>query len=91
MRKKKKKTIEPKCKNCMLYKKGEGLCGVAILIKGEKFNMPVDPEDHCHMDELNIPVEQVRWRVEDEQGNFTDKNGTVKIEYPDNFFGENPA
>ena len=34
------------------------------------------------------PVEQVRWWVEDpETGNPTDGNGTVKIEYPEGFFG----
>ncbi len=40
------------------------------------------------MDELNISVQQVRWWVEDEKGNPTDKSGKVKIEYPTNFFGK---
>jgi hypothetical protein len=40
------------------------------------------------MEELNIPVQQVRWWVEDENGKPTDGNGTVKVEYPIGFFGE---
>ena len=85
---KNRKNIEPKCKNCLLYKPKSGLCGVAVLIEGKKYNMPVDAEDHCHMDELGIPVEQARWWVEDEHGKPTDGNGVVKMEYPDGFFGK---
>ena len=50
--------------------------------------MPVSQKDRCHMDELGIPVEQVRWWVENpETGERTDGDGTVKIEYPEGFFG----
>lgn len=84
------KEIEKKCKNCLLYDRAKGQCKVAILINGEEIHMPVSPEDNCHMDELNIPVEQVRWWVEDPKtGLPTDGKGKVKIEYPENFFGEN--
>lgn len=77
--------IEPKCKNCLLYERNKGICKVAILINGEQQHMPVFPEDNCHMEELGIPVEQVRWFVDnpDENG-----NGVVKIEYPEGFFGK---
>ena len=79
---------EPKCKNCLLFNKINQICSVAILIEGKKYNLPVNPEDNCHMDELGIPVEQVRWWVEDPTtGEKTEKNGVVKIEYPENFFG----
>lgn len=80
---------EPKCGNCLLYRKSSGTCGVAVLMDGKKYHMPVDPEDNCHMDELGIAVQQVRWWVEDpETGEKTDKNGIVKIEYPEGFFGD---
>ena len=86
--KKMKKEIEPKCKNCLLYNHEKGICKVAILIDGEQIHLPVSPEDNCHMDELGIPVQQVRWWVENPQtGKATDKNGVVKIEYPEDFFG----
>jgi len=79
---------EPRCGNCMLFRKDDETCGVAILVGGQKYNMPVDPTDNCHMDSLGIPVDQVRWWVEDPAtGEKTEKNGVVKIEYPDNFFG----
>jgi len=80
--------IEPRCGNCLLYRRDRGDCGVAILIDGDTLHMPVVEEDNCHMDELGIEVKQVRWWVEDkETGEHTDGDGTVKIEYPEGFFG----
>lgn len=79
---------EAKCGNCLLYDRSSQTCGVVILVDGKKHHMPVEPEDNCHMDELGIPVQQVRWWVEDPKtGEKTDKDGIVKIEYPEGFFG----
>ena len=79
---------EPRCGNCLLFDKTNETCNVAILIEGKRYHMPVNPEDKCHMDEMGIPVNQVRWWVEDPStGEKTDKNGVVKIEYPEAFFG----
>lgn len=85
---KNKKTIEKVCGNCLLYNNVSKECKVAVLIEGIEYHMPVSVTDKCHMDELNIPVQQVRWWVEDEKGNQTSGNGTVKIEYPKDFFGK---
>lgn len=82
-----KKKIDKTCGNCLLYNHNKKECRVAILLEGVEYHMPVSIKDHCHMDELEIPVEQVRWWVEDEKGNKTNGNGTVKIEYPEGFFG----
>jgi hypothetical protein len=80
--------MEPICGNCLLFDRDRGTCKVAILVEGETIHMPVSATDRCHMDELGIPVEQVRWWVEDPKtGNPTEGNGTVKIEYPEGFFG----
>lgn len=80
--------IEPKCKNCLLFDRQNGKCKVAILVDGKQYHMPVFPDDNCHMDQLGIPVQQVRWYVEDPiTGKPTDGNGIVKIEYPIGFFG----
>jgi hypothetical protein len=84
----KKKLIEQVCGNCLLYNSEKKECKVAVLIEGTEYHMPVSPRDKCHMDELNIPVQQVRWWVEDENGNKIDGSGTVKVEYPIGFFGE---
>lgn len=82
------KKIEPKCKNCLLYKKEKKECGVSVIIEGEIMHLPVSPEDNCHMDELGIEVNQVRWWVENKNtGEQTEKDGIVKIEYPEGFFG----
>jgi hypothetical protein len=79
---------EPRCGNCLLFDRTNETCNVAILLEGKRYHMPVNPEDKCHMDEMGIPVSQVRWWVEDPStGEKTDKNGVVKIEYPDDFFG----
>lgn len=86
---KKNKKPEPKCKNCLLYDRNKGVCKVAILVDGEQIHLPVFPEDDCHMDQLGIPVQQVRWWVEDRKtGKPTDGDGVVKIEYPNEFFGK---
>ena len=85
---KKNKKVEPKCKNCLLFNRAKGECKVAILINGKEYHMPVQAEDRCHMDELGIPVEQVRWFVTDPKtGKPTKGNGVVQIEYPEVFFG----
>lgn len=73
---------EPICKNCLLYNKEKGICKVAVLIDGKTLHLPVFPDDSCHMDQLGIPVEQVRW-FQDEKD-----NNKVKIEYPKGFFGK---
>jgi len=80
--------IEPKCKNCLLFDRKRGQCKVAILINGNEYHMPVFPEDNCHMDALGIPVQQVRWWVEDPTTGQPADKGVVKIEYPKGFFGE---
>lgn len=84
----KKKQIEKICGNCLLYNHDKKECKVAILIEGQEYHMPVAVSDSCHMDALNIPVQQVRWWVEDNAGKPTAGNGTVKIEYPEGFFGD---
>lgn len=76
------------CGNCLLYNNQKRECKVAILIEGTEYHMPVNPKDSCHMDELGIEINQVRWWVEDEQGKQTDGQGIVKIEYPEGFFGK---
>lgn len=82
------KKIKKTCGNCLLYNNEKKECKVSILINGEEFHMPVFINDKCHMDDLGIPVQQVRWFVEDEDGKPSEK-GIVKIEYPIDFFGEN--
>lgn len=81
-----KKPVDEVCGNCLLFNNQKKECKIAILIEGKEYHMPVFPKDKCHMDELGIPVEQVRWWVEDEDGNPSEK-GKVKIEYPRGFFG----
>lgn len=83
------KQIEKICANCRLFNPTSEICGVTILMEGKKYNMPVDPKDKCHIEELGIEINQVRWWVEDKNGNPTNENGIVKMEYPENFFGAN--
>lgn len=57
-------------------------CKVAILVDGIHRNLPVFLEDNCHLEELKIQVDQVRWFEDKEDYN------KLKIEYPEGFFGK---
>jgi hypothetical protein len=81
------KKVIKNCGNCLLYNSSKKECKTAILMEGQEVHIPVLPSDSCHMEELGIQIEQVRWWVEDEKGNPAEK-GKVKIEYPTGFFGK---
>jgi len=82
------KKIEKICRNCRLFNKNNSICRVTILIDGQRHNMPVDESDACHMEELGVEVQQVRWWVEDPSTGKPSEKGVVKMEYPEGFFGE---
>lgn len=95
----KNKKIEAVCKNCRLFDPVNNICKVVILHEGQKVNIPVDAEDPCFFEQQYYDpitkkigdfneVKQVKMWVEDDKGKKTNKNGTVKIEYPEGFFGE---
>lgn len=86
------KKIKHICKNCRLFDEGLGVCSVIILHEGEKVKIPVSPDDPCFFEEPYFDpitneksdfneIKQIRMWVEDENGNKTDENGTVFIEY----------
>lgn len=78
------------CKNCRLFNEPDGTCSIRILHQGVVWrDIPVDPNDECLWEELGIAdhIQQVRFWVEDDNGEPTKGNGTVKIEYPPGFFG----
>jgi len=81
------KNIDKICNNCLLYNREKNECKVAILVEGKELHLPVSPQDACTFDEMGIEVKQVRWWVEDKEGKPVDGNGTVKMEYPEGFFG----
>jgi hypothetical protein len=98
----KKKPLERKCKNCRLYDSGKGHCSVIVLNEGQRFNLPVYPDDECFfegefsaineegaVETFKPDIQQVKLWVEDKKtGKKTDGNGIVKIEYPQGFFGD---
>lgn len=94
----KNKPIERICKNCKLFDPSKGSCSVVILHEGEKIKLPVDPEDPCFFEEeyfdpitqstnnFSDEIQEIKFWVEGPDGQKTDKNGIVKIEYPENLF-----
>lgn len=74
--------MEHKCKNCLLLDKSKMQCKVAILLDGQQVHIPVFLEDDCHLEELNIEVDQIRWIEKKDENN----KSYVQIEYPENFF-----
>lgn len=95
-----KRSIERICKNCKLFNPKNKECSVVILFEGQRHHIPVDAEDACFfeaehfdptiqaMDNFAQDIQEVKFWVEDEKGQKTSGDGTVKIEYPDGFFGE---
>ena len=69
--------------------------------EGQKVHLPAEEDDECFyeqefkavdtdnskIEKFKVDVEQVKIWVEDDSGNKT-TNGTVKIEYPNNFWGK---
>jgi hypothetical protein len=99
--KKKKKKPEPFCRDCLLFDPKAKMCAVVILYNGEKMRLPVEADDPCffenefvaindkgEQESFKAEVSQVKMWVEDKHGKKTDKDGTVKIEYPKGFFGD---
>jgi len=97
----KKKKIEPICKNCLAYDKYRGQCKVVIMHDGERFNLPMEPEDRCFFleetsytnesggeEKFTVDVEQVAFWCEDPTTGERADKGIVKIEYPEGFFGK---
>jgi hypothetical protein len=96
---KKKKKIERICKNCKLFNPKKLECSVVILYGGERFHLPVDPQDSCFFEkevfdpitgkkeDLN-EIKEVKWWVEDPVTGKQSDKGNVKIQYPEGFFGK---
>jgi hypothetical protein len=96
-----KKKIKPICGNCRLFNPAEKRCGVIVLYGGQKYNLPVEAHDRCfyekefiaindegHAESFKAEVQQVKFWMEDPHtGKKVNKNGVVKIEYPEGFFG----
>ena len=54
------KEVEHICKNCGLYNRAEGICGVTVIKEGEYLEVSTNPEDRCLWEEMGVEVEQVR-------------------------------
>jgi len=83
--KSKKKKIKHICGNCRLYDNANGECKVSCMVNGESYHMPVFWQDKCHMEELGIEVNEIRWWSENPKtGEKTDGEGVIKMQYPKN-------
>jgi hypothetical protein len=47
------------CGNCLLYDPKRGECRVVVLHEGEKYNIPVVPQDSCFFEDKFTAVEKV--------------------------------
>ena len=96
----KNKEIKKICKNCKLFDPSKSECAVVILHEGKRINIPVESNDPCFFEQeyfdpttkaienLN-EIKEVKFWVENEKGEKTSGDGTVKMEYPEDFWGEN--
>lgn len=97
-----KKEIKRVCKNCKLFNPQKSLCSVVILHDGDRYHLPVEPQDRCFFEKefvaineegdiesFKTEIQEVQFWVEDpETGEKTNKDGLVKIRYPEGFFGD---
>ena len=90
------------CKNCSLYDFKNKICKVNILMEGNKINLPMEPDDNCFfleetivkekgkiVDKFQVEIDQVKIWAEDPKTGEKSDHGIIKIEFPENFFGEN--
>lgn len=92
----KKKPILHTCGNCKLYDPQSETCRIVVLHEGARANLPVNAIDSCFYESINgwsgesfiEDVKEVKFWVENSEGKKTDGDGTVKMEYPEGFLGE---
>jgi len=48
----------PKCRNCQLYDKKNGVCQVRVVVEGEIHELPVKANDECHWIKIDLEVQQ---------------------------------
>lgn len=94
------KKIEKICGNCRLFDENKNECSIVILFEGERKKLPVSAEDFCFFEEeffdpisnqadkFSTEVKEVKFWVENDKGEKTNGSGTVKMEYPEGFFGK---
>lgn len=46
------------CNNCLLFNKKESVCLVNVLINGEKYELPVNPNDECHWERIDKEIDK---------------------------------
>lgn len=89
----KNKEVEHVCRNCLLYNREESTCRMVVLHGDEKIrDVPVDPGDACLFEQADgdgfVPMDAAKQvRVWAEKS--ADGKGSVRIEYPQGFFGPN--
>lgn len=92
----KKKLILHICDNCKLYDPQSETCQIVVLHEGSRANLPVNAIDSCFYESIDgwsgesfiEDVKEVKFWVENSEGKKTNGDGTVKMEYPEGFLGE---
>ena len=77
-----KKKLKHVCGNCRLYDNKNEQCNVSCMIDGEVYHLPVFKEDKCHMEEMGIEVQEIKWWSEDPETGDKSSTGIVKMQYP---------
>lgn len=75
-----KKQIERICNNCKLYDGNRKECSVVVLVEGNRYKIPMDPEDTCFYEtgyfdpttkateNFAEDIQEVKFWLEDEKG-----------------------
>ena len=97
---KNKKEIKRVCGNCKLYDVVNELCSIVVLHEGERIKVPMSEDDPClyemeyfdpttkAIESFSEDIKEVKFWVENKDGEKIDGDGIVKMEYPEGFLGE---
>lgn len=81
MKKKKKKSVEKICKNCKLYNPVDKVCGVTVLIHGEKYELPTLPQNKCFWEKEGIEIEELKMWSDGKNGYVSDTAPNRDLNY----------
>jgi hypothetical protein len=68
------------CNNCHLFDPESRTCQVTVIVNGERYELPVHPNDDCHWMRLDKEAEDALARASSAMPHLSDKLGEEAAE-----------